>query len=77
MIGGFTVIAGVFISILVCAVMPSVINRPYTSLFSVWGDWQNQTGHSSSGFAFLPGMLNGAFSIGTPDLISHLAEEVP
>ncbi|KAL8653414.1 MAG: hypothetical protein Q9210_002109 [Variospora velana] len=77
MIGGFTVIAGVFISIIVCAVMPHVNGRPYASNFSVWGDWQNQTGYSSSGFAFLLGMLNGAYSVGTPDLTSHLAEEVP
>ncbi|KAI4086918.1 MAG: hypothetical protein LQ344_007183 [Seirophora lacunosa] len=34
-------------------------------------------GYSSSWFAFLPGTLNGASSIGTPDLTSHLAEEVP
>ncbi|KAL9007457.1 MAG: hypothetical protein Q9173_007279 [Seirophora scorigena] len=77
MIGGFTVIAGVFLSILACAVMPHVNNRPYASSFSVRGDWQNQTGYSGSGFAFLQGMLNGAFSIGTPDLTSYLAEEVP
>ncbi|KAI4147524.1 MAG: hypothetical protein LQ341_001778 [Variospora aurantia] len=77
MIGGFTVIAGVFISIIVCAVMPHVNDRAYASNFSVWGDWQNQTGYSSSGLVFLLGMLNGAFSVGTPDLTSHLAEEVP
>ncbi|KAL9018130.1 MAG: hypothetical protein Q9185_004537 [Variospora sp. 1 TL-2023] len=77
MIGGFTVITGVFISIIICAVMPHVNDRAYASNFSVWGDWQNQTGYSSSGLAFLPGMLNGVFSVGTPDLTSHLAEEVP
>lgn len=77
MIEGFTVIAGVFISILVCAVVPYVNNRPYASIFFGWGDWQNQTGYFSSGFAFLLGMLNGASSIGTPNLTSHLAEEVP
>lgn len=77
MIGGFFVIAGVFISILVCAVMPHVNNRPYASNFSVWRDWQNQTGYTSSGFVFLLGMLNGAYSVGTPDLTSHLAEEIP
>ncbi len=77
MIGGFFVIAGVFISILVCAVMPHVNNRPYASNFSVWQDWQNQTGYTSSGFVFLLGMLNGAYSVGTPDLTSHLAEEIP
>ncbi|KAL8798375.1 MAG: hypothetical protein Q9182_006716 [Xanthomendoza sp. 2 TL-2023] len=77
MIGGFTVVAGVFISILVCAIMPHVNNQPYASNFSVWGDWQNQTGYSSSGFAFLAGMLNGAYAVGSVDLVTHLAEEVP
>ncbi|KAL8814590.1 MAG: hypothetical protein Q9223_006198 [Gallowayella weberi] len=77
MIGGFTVVAGVFISILVCAIMPHVNNQPYASNFSVWGNWQNQTGYSSSGFAFLAGMLNGAYAVGSVDLVTHLAEEVP
>lgn len=76
-IGGFFVVAGVFISILVCAIMPHVNQQPYATNFSVWGDWQNQTGYSSSGFAFLAGMLNGAYAVGTPDLVTHLAEEVP
>ncbi|KAI4180261.1 MAG: hypothetical protein L6R41_007348 [Letrouitia leprolyta] len=76
-IGGFTVIAGVFISILVCAIMPHVNDQPYASNYTVWRDWQNTTGWSSSGFAFLLGMLNGAYAVGTPDLVSHLAEEVP
>ncbi|KAL9004728.1 MAG: hypothetical protein Q9188_002455 [Gyalolechia gomerana] len=77
MIGGFFVIAGVFISILVCAIMPHVNDRPYASNYSIWSDWQNTTGWSSSGFAFLLGMLNGAYAVGTPDLVTHLAEEVP
>ncbi len=76
-VAGFFVVAGVFISILVCAIMPHVNQRPYATNFSVWGDWQNQTGYSSSGFAFLAGMLNGAYAVGTPDLVTHLAEEVP
>ncbi|KAL8722866.1 MAG: hypothetical protein Q9225_000699 [Loekoesia sp. 1 TL-2023] len=77
MIGGVTVTAGVFISIIVCAVMPHVNHQAYSSNFSIWSDWENQTGYSSSGFAFLLGMLNGAYSVGTPDVITHLAEEVP
>lgn len=76
-IGGFSVIAGVFISIIVCAVMPHVNHTAYATNTSVWSDWQNQTGYGSSGFAFLLGMLNGAYSIGTPDLTTHLAEEIP
>ena len=76
-ISGFTVVAGVFISIIVCAVMPKANGTPYASTYSVWEDWQNSTGYTSSGFVFLLGMLNGAFSVGTPDLVTHLAEEVP
>lgn len=27
--------------------------------------------------AFLTGVLNGAFTIGTPDAVTHMAEELP
>lgn len=43
----------------------------------VWSDWVNDTGYSSNGFVFLAGMLNGAYAVGTPDCVSHLAEEIP
>ena len=76
-IGGFTVVSGVFISIIVCAVMPKSNGAAYASTYSVWSDWQNTTGYTNSGFVFLLGMLNGAFSVGTPDIVTHLAEEVP
>ncbi|KAL8843734.1 MAG: hypothetical protein Q9176_001942 [Flavoplaca citrina] len=75
-ISGFFVVAGVFITILVCAIMPYVNQQPYATNYSVWRDWQNATGYPS-GFAFLAGMLNGAYAVGTPDLLTHLAEEVP
>ncbi|EXJ78575.1 hypothetical protein A1O1_08976 [Capronia coronata CBS 617.96] len=76
-VGGFLVLTGVFITIIVCAVMPAVNGRPYASHRFVWGDWVNSTGYSSNGFVFVAGMLNGAFSVGTPDVVSHLAEEIP
>ncbi|KAL8791780.1 MAG: hypothetical protein Q9195_005589, partial [Heterodermia aff. obscurata] len=76
-IGGFTVVFGVFISIIVCAVMPKSNGAPYATTYSVWADWENTTGYTSSGFVFLLGMLNGSFSVGTPDIVTHLAEEVP
>ena len=76
-IAGFTVVAGVTITIIVCAVMPEANGAPYASTYSVWSDWENSTGYASDGFVFLLGMLNGAFSVGTPDIITHLAEEVP
>ncbi|KAL8635621.1 MAG: hypothetical protein Q9228_006904 [Teloschistes exilis] len=77
MLGGFLVIAGVFVTIVVCAILPHTTHKGYASNHSVWMDWQNQTGYGSSGLAFLLGMLNGAYAVGTPDLITHLAEEVP
>jgi amino acid transporter len=42
----------------------------------VWADWVNNTGWSD-GVAFFTGVLNGAFAIGTPDAITHMAEELP
>lgn len=36
-----------------------------TSSF-VWTEWSAQIGYPD-GFVFLAGMLNGAFSVGTPD----------
>ena len=71
-LGGFLVLLGCFISIIVCASMA----EHNTSAF-VWRDWQNFTGWESDGFVFLLGMLNGAFALGGVDVISHLAEEVP
>ncbi|KAF2753131.1 amino acid transporter [Pseudovirgaria hyperparasitica] len=75
--GLFLILAGVFITILVCAIMPSTSGTGHASDAFVWKDWRNLTGYSSSGFAFLLGMLNGAYAVGTPDCITHLAEEIP
>lgn len=44
---------------------------------SVWLEWQNLTGWDSDGLVFLMGVLNGAFTIGTPDAATHMSEEVP
>lgn len=76
-LGMFFVIAGVVITIIVCSVMPHINGTPYASTDFVWKDWENATGYSSDGFAFLAGMLNGAYALGTPDCVSHLAEELP
>jgi choline transport protein len=65
-IGLFFILAGVFITILVCAIMPSRTGKGYASNAFVWKDWQNQTGWKSDGFVFVAGMLNGAFAVGTP-----------
>lgn len=76
-IGGSTVVAGVLITIIVCAVMPYVNSQPYASSSTIWSTWDNETGYSSDGLVFVLGMLNGAFAIGCPDVVTHLAEEVP
>lgn len=76
-VGGFLIIAGVFICIVVCAVMPKVNGLPYASDDFVWRDWQNLSGYESNGFVFVAGMLNGAFAVGSPDCVTHLAEEIP
>lgn len=76
-LGLFFILAGVLITILVCAIMPSVEGHGHASAGFVWREWQNQSGYSSDGFVFLMGMLNGAYAVGTPDCVSHLAEEIP
>ncbi len=70
--GLFVVIVGGIATIIVLVVMPKTRS---TSSF-VWSDWNNNTGWGS-GVAFLTGVLNGAFTIGTPDAITHVAEELP
>ena len=72
-LGGCLILAGVIITIVVCA---SMAPQHATNAF-VWREWQNSTGYGSDGFVFVLGMLNGAFSVGTPDVVSHLAEEMP
>ena len=77
LLGGFLIVAGVMVVVLVCAIMPHQQDRDYAYDAFVWRDWVNSTGWSSDGLTFLLGMLNGAFAVGTPDLVSHLAEEIP
>lgn len=72
-IGGVLIIAGCIVTVIVCAAMAN----PHASDAFVWQEWQNMTGWSDDGFVFCMGMLNGAFAVGTPDVISHLAEEIP
>ncbi|OQO08408.1 hypothetical protein B0A48_06278 [Cryoendolithus antarcticus] len=71
-VGLFFVLAGGLITIIVVAAMPK---QHATNAF-VWKDFENMTGWSN-GICFLTGVLNGAFTIGTPDAITHLAEELP
>ncbi|KAM5431682.1 hypothetical protein McanMca71_004916 [Microsporum canis] len=76
-IGMFLILAGVFVTIVVCAVMPHFNGLGYASSEFVWKNWSNTTGYKSDGLVFLLGMLNGAYSVGTSDLTSHMAEEIP
>ncbi|KAL8913160.1 MAG: hypothetical protein Q9171_001954 [Xanthocarpia ochracea] len=55
------VIGGVFVTIIVCAVMPYVNGKPYASHEFVWRNWENETGWTNNGFVFVAGCLNGAF----------------
>ena len=71
-LAGVLTVAGLLITGIVCAVVPK-----HATNASVWSEWHNNTGYKSDVFAFLLGMLNGAFACGSPDLVSHLAEEVP
>ena len=72
--GLFMIVVGGFVTIVVLAAMPA----QRSSTASVWSgfDANNLTGWPS-GVAFLTGVLNGAFTIGTPDAVSHMAEDMP
>ncbi|KAJ9158538.1 Amino acid transporter [Coniochaeta hoffmannii] len=73
-VGMFFVIVGGIVTIIVISAMSKV----HASNHFVWGSFNenNLTGYPG-GLAFLLGVLNGAFTIGTPDAITHLAEELP
>ena len=75
-IGLFLIIGGGLITIIVVAAMPKV----HASSQSVWSGSAfsaNNLSGWSNGVAFLTGVLNGAFTIGTPDAVTHIAEELP
>jgi len=71
-LGSIAVVGGGIVTVIILAAVP----RQHASAASVFTTWDNQTGWGS-GVAFLTGMLNGAYTIGTPDAITHLAEELP
>lgn len=73
-IGLFLIIVGGLVTIIVVAAMPKV----HASNSAVWGDFsQNNAAGWSDGVTFLTGVLNGAFTIGTPDAVTHMSEELP
>jgi choline transport protein len=63
-IGLFFILAGVAVTILVCAIMPSKTGKGYASNSFVWKDWQNKAGWSSDGFVFA--------AVGTPYVYTSL-----
>jgi amino acid transporter len=76
-VSGLLCIIFYLVSLVVVVVMPSRTGAGYASHDFVWGNFQNLTGWSSSGLVFLMGMLNGAYTVGTPDGVCHLCEECP
>ena len=66
------VVVGGLVTIIVVAAMPA----QHASNSFVWTEFANGTGWPD-GVAFLIGVLNGAFTIGTPEATTHLAEDVP
>lgn len=73
-VGMFFVIVGGIVTIIVLAAMP----KTHSTNKFVWNSMEegNTTGYTT-GLAFLLGVMNGSFTIGTPDAITHLAEEMP
>ncbi|KAJ5925910.1 hypothetical protein N7454_007420 [Penicillium verhagenii] len=69
-LGMLFILAGVFVTIIVCAVMPSVNGNSYKSNEAVWEQWTNGTNYSQQGFVFVMVSV-------PPDCSSHLAEEIP
>jgi hypothetical protein len=73
-LGMFFVIVGGIITIIVISAMPAT----HATNHFVWASFDENNGTGwPGGVAFLLGVLNGAFTIGTPDAITHLAEELP
>ncbi|EIN09297.1 hypothetical protein PUNSTDRAFT_120583 [Punctularia strigosozonata HHB-11173 SS5] len=60
----------------ITVVIVTVMAPKHASNSFVWTRWSNVTGWPD-GVAFIAGMLNGAFTIGTPDAVTHMAEEMP
>ncbi|KAK0382662.1 hypothetical protein NLU13_9968 [Sarocladium strictum] len=70
--GAFFILAGFIITVIVILVMP----EEHASSAFVWTDWHADIGYPD-GLVFAIGMLNGAYSVGSVDATTHLAEEIP
>ncbi|CAG9947879.1 unnamed protein product [Clonostachys rosea f. rosea IK726] len=72
-LGLFLVVFGGIATIIVLATMPS----EHSSNDFVWTSFnENNLSGWEGGVAFMIGVLNGAFTIGTTDVITHMAEEM-
>lgn len=72
--GLFLVIVGGIVTVIVVAAMP----KQHASNSAVWGDFvANNAAGWTPGVTFLTGVLNGAFTIGTPEAVCHISEELP
>ena len=68
-IGLFLVIVGGLVTVIVVAAMP----KQHAPSDFVWGHFDDNNGTGwPGGVAFLAGVLNGAFTIGTPDAVTHM-----
>ncbi|KAH8897911.1 amino acid permease [Thozetella sp. PMI_491] len=75
-VGLYTILAGFLITVIVVTAMPGHDGRPaHASTSSVWTEWTADLGYPD-GFVFVAGMLNGAYSVGPVDAVTHLAEEI-
>lgn len=73
-VGLTLVVVGGVVTIIVLAAMP----KQHADNSFVWGEFtENNITGWGDGVAFLTGCLNGAFTIGTVDAITHMAEEMP
>lgn len=75
--GAFCIIAFFLITVVVVTTVPGLEGHPgHASSAFVWTQWTADIGYPD-GFVFLAGMLNGAYSVGPVDAVTHLAEEIP
>ncbi|KAK0384688.1 hypothetical protein NLU13_7166 [Sarocladium strictum] len=76
-VGMFLGLFGFLATVISLAVLPGRdTGSGYASHDFVWKDWKADLGYPA-GFVFVAGMLNGAYGVGVPDVVSHLAEEIP
>ncbi|RCI17271.1 hypothetical protein L249_3153 [Ophiocordyceps polyrhachis-furcata BCC 54312] len=76
-LGGYAIVVFFVVTVVIVAVMPALPGHDgHATSESVWTEWKTLMAYPP-GFVFLSGMLNGAYSVGAVDAITHLAEEIP